>query len=329
MAENEKTGINAKGVLYIVAAAFFWGIMPMFAKLALNSGADGLTSAVMRAYVAAVLYIAYGLITGAFKRFSPRHIPFFLLNGFCSITVLYIGYLKALEYIPAAMASALVYTAPGFVILFSRVIYKEPITKVKAAAVALTFIGCMLVVKLYNPASVSANLKGILLALAGGIGYSTLTLFGRRGLARYDAQINAIMPAIGGALCCFFFKPPWEIRITNLNMVIAFIGLGVLGGFLPFLLYLRGMRCGVEGGNASVIATLEPVITTVAGVVIYNERLEIWQYIGMATVITGVLLPLISASVEQRRRNEEKEKVLSEKPVENQESYGNLTRKEV
>ena len=307
MTADRGSGINVKGVLYIVAAAFFWGIMPMFAKLALNSGSDGLTSAAMRAYIAAVMYIVYGLITGAFKRFSPRHIPFFLLNGFCSITVMYLGYLKALEYIPAAMASALVYTAPCFVIIFSRIIYREPITKVKATAVAMTFLGCLLVVKMYDPASVGTNLKGILLALAAGIGYSTLTLFGRRGLSRYDAQINSIMPAIGGALCFFFFKPPWTVSITNVNMLIGFIGIGALGGFLPFLLYLQGMKCGVEGGNASVIATIEPVITTTAGVILYNEKLELLQYIGMATVIAGVILPIVAVSFGEKRRKAREE----------------------
>ena len=44
MTAEKGSGINVKVVLYIVAAAFLWGIMPMFAKLALNSGSDGLTS---------------------------------------------------------------------------------------------------------------------------------------------------------------------------------------------------------------------------------------------------------------------------------------------
>ncbi len=298
---NGRTGINLKGVLFIVAAAFFWGTMPMIAKFTLANGSDGLTSAAMRAYVAAAVYVFYGLFTGVFKRFSPRHIPFYLLNGFCSITVMYLGYLKALEYIPAAMASAIVYTAPGFVIIFSRIIYKEPITKIKALAVVMTFGGCLLVVKMYDPASVGTNIKGILLALAAGVGYSTLTLFGRKGLSRYDAQVNAIMPALGGALMFFFFKPPWTVQITSVKLLIGFIGLGLLGGFLPFLLYLTGMRCGVEGGNASVIATIEPVITAVAGVIVYNERLELLQYLGMAVVIAGVMLPLLAATAAERR----------------------------
>lgn len=292
--QNEKgKGINVKGVLYILAAAFFWGIMPMFARVAQNSGSDGITSAAMRGYVAAILYIIYGIATGAFKRFSPRHIPFYLINGFCSITMMYLGYLKALEYIPVAMASALTYTAPGFVIIFSRIIYHEPITRVKALAVLMTFGGCLLVVKLYDPSAFSTNIKGILFALAGGIAYSTLTLFGRRGLARYDAQINAIMPALGGAFWLLFFKPPWTIHIDNVGMVIGFIGIGAIGGFVPFLLYLKGMNCGIEGGTASVIAAVEPAITVVMGMILYNEKLEIWQYIGIAVIIAGVMLPML------------------------------------
>ena len=92
------------------------------------------------------------------------------------------------------------------------------------------------------------------------------------------------------------------MSITNVNMLIGFIGIGALGGFLPFLLYLRGMKCGVEGGNASVIATIEPVITTTAGVILYNEQLELLQYIGMATVIAGVILPIVAASFGEKRQ---------------------------
>jgi len=291
--------MSVKGVILIVGAAFFWGIMPIIAKFALANGSDGLTSAAMRAYVGAVVYIVYGFGTGAFKKLKLKQLPFFLLNGFCSITMMYVGYLKSLEYIPAAMASAIVYTAPAFVIIFSRIIYKEPITKVKALAVLLTFGGCLLVVKMYDPASVGTNIVGILYALAAGIAYSTLTLFGRKGVSLYDAELGSIMPAICGAVMMVFFKPPWTVEIPNVKLLIAFIAIGVVGGFLPFLLYLKGMNCGVEGGNASVIATLEPVVTAVMSVIIYGEKMEWLQYIGMVVVLAGVILPVLAVIKEK------------------------------
>ncbi|MBQ3048970.1 MAG: EamA family transporter [Oscillospiraceae bacterium] len=302
MKEN-KSGMSVKGVLFIIGAAVSWGIMPMFAKFTIANGSDGLTSAAMRAYIGAVAYIIYGFATGAFKNFKFSRMPFFLLNGFCSITMMYIGYLKSLEYIPAAMASALIYTAPGFVIIFSRIIYKERITAVKAVAVLLTFGGCLLVVKMYDPASVGTNIKGILYALLGGISYSTLTLFGRKGVSGDNPALGSIMPAICGAVMMIPFKPIWKIEIAGTKLLIGFILLGVVGGFLPFLLYLKGMSCGVEGGNASVIATLEPVVTAVASMIIYDEKMEIWQYIGMAIVILGVILPMISII---KRKNQKK-----------------------
>ena len=51
---------------------------------------------------------------------------------------------------------------------------------------------------------------------------------------------------------------------------------------------------GIDGGMASITATLEPVVGTVLSVLILHDTLEWPQIFGVAIVIVGVSIPVLS-----------------------------------
>ncbi len=283
-----------KGVLSVLLAAVCWGMLPIIAGFLYREGITPLQTAAIRSYMAAGIFLLSSFRSWKkLKTVQARHLPFYVAYGFFAITSLYIVYLTAVKYVSAAIACTLMYTAPAFVILFSRLLYKEAITRQKLIGICVTFLGCAFVVRLYDVQSLAVNQTGILLGLLAGLCYSSLTLFGKKGIALYSSDINALLPALFGAFFMLFIMPPWEIPFPSAKITGLYALLGLIGSVLPYIFYMKGLQNGLDGGTASLIATLEPVAATLFGVFLLGDSLDIIQAVGIFLVVLGAALPVL------------------------------------
>ena len=289
--QPEKKRIS--GFFYVMGGAALWGTLPVFSAFSYRMGSNALNSGAMRAYLSALLFLAWVIVTGRFRKIKRQEIPFYILYGIAAGGGTFIFYMLAIERLSTAMAAILLYTGPAFVILFNRLFYKEPVTKVKLAAVCLTFAGSFFVVKGYDLSSLSANLSGICFGLLSGISYSMTTVLGKRAKTLHDGRMNAALMVIFTAVLFLFVKPVWTVEIPDLRLWIPFLGLALLGTVLPYTFYLKGLDTGIDGGLASVTATLEPVVGTVLGVVILKDALVWTQVMGIGIVLTGIAVPIL------------------------------------
>ena len=46
----------------------------------------------------------------------------------------------------------------------------------------------------------------------------------------------------------------------------------------------------MEGGRASVLATVEPVVATLTGVLLFGETLDVWSIVGILLVLSAVVI---------------------------------------
>ncbi|MDF2685520.1 MAG: transporter [Clostridia bacterium] len=290
-----------KGILYIILAATLWGIFPSFSRFLLAEGVDPISAAAMRTYTAALIYLIYGLKLNIFKGIKIKHLPFYAGYGLTAVFGLYLSYQLAIKMLPASMAAVLLYTAPCFVILFSRIIYKEKITINKILAMIFTFIGCFLVVGAYNVNFLNFNLNGIIFGLLSGLCYSCLTLFGRKGLSLYRSEVNTILPVFFSVLFFSIIKPIWQVPMFSLEVFGLYLVIGIFGSVLPYLLYLKGMQSGVEGGDASVISTWEPVVASIAGTIVFDDKMGIIQFIGIFLVVMGSSIPIFMRKISLKK----------------------------
>jgi drug/metabolite transporter (DMT)-like permease len=60
------------------------------------------------------------------------------------------------------------------------------------------------------------------------------------------------------------------------------------------MLYLSGIDRGIDGGTASIIATFEPIVAIIFGIVIFNESIEFLQILGIIIVLFGIALPVLN-----------------------------------
>lgn len=274
----------------MLAGAALWGTLPLFSRYVYGLGSDPVTAAAMRAYLAAGVFIIWFLLDGTFTKIKLREIPFYLLYGLCGVGGTFLLYMTAVERLSIATAAMLLYTGPSFVVILSRIFYKEPITKVKLAALICAMVGCFFVVGGYDAGTV--NVPGVLIGLASGLAYSTVTVLGRSAKKLHDARTNAGLMIIAGSLLFFLIRPPWRIAVPIPALWGGYAGLAVLGSVLAYLFYLKGLDTGLDGGIASITATAEPVIATLLGVLLLGDPLAWPQAAGILIVLAGVVLPL-------------------------------------
>ncbi len=280
------------GAVYIIIAALMWGAFPMFNRLLYQNGITVMQAVAARAIIAAVVYAIWGACIGTFKGLKWRDYGFLAVYGLLSVMGTYVFYSLAIRELSSAMASILLYTAPAFVILFNRIFYHDPITPIKLIALIVAFGGCCLVVRIYDPTSLSLNVIGIIYGMLSGISYSLLTVIGRKAYARgYSSLQNTFIPAIAVGLAMCAITPPWTVPIPSTTVLLCYLAVGVIGSVLPYFFYLKGLSTGIDGGAAILLANIEPVTATVLGCLIFSDVLDFWQIVGIVIVLIGAVLP--------------------------------------
>ena len=75
-----------------------------------------------------------------------------------------------------------------------------------------------------------------------------------------------------------------------LNILVGFLVLYcIVTTVLPYLLYTAGLSY-VENGPASVMASVEPVVATLLGFLVFSEKPTVSAFLGMALVLAALVL---------------------------------------
>lgn len=275
---------------FIIAAGICWGIIGLFSRQLADLGYSPVQitfgrSAVTAAVMTAVLAVRQPAELAVVK----KDIWMFLGTGWCSIVFFNICYFTAIELTTLSMAAILLYTAPSIVMVLSVILFKEQFTPTKALCLIMAFAGCVLVSGL---GAGPVNVPGILAGLGAGFGYALYSIFARYALAKYTPfTVTAwtfIMASIGLAGFCGLPDMVHHMALMPAGAVL-FMLLGLVSTALPFVLYTVGLE-KMEAGKASILASVEPLTSTIVGITIFQEALTAAGVAGMACILGAVVL---------------------------------------
>ncbi len=280
-----------KYAVCVILAGSLWGFMGFFRRTLDTMGISAISCISIRCIFAAVLFGLIILITNrsAFKvRLKDAWI--FVGSGVVALLVFGVCYFKAMDYMSLSAAAILLYTAPCFVILFSALLFKEKLTGQKLAAMVLAFAGCCLVSGIGGSTTITPI--GLALGLTSGVCYALYSIFGRfalnRGYSSLTINFYACVLAAIGATAIGGTEYLDIMTQTPSSFGFAF-ATGLVTCFLPYLLYTHGLE-GLENGKASIMASVEPVVATIVGVVIYSEALTPMSAAGILLVLSAIVL---------------------------------------
>jgi drug/metabolite transporter (DMT)-like permease len=282
---------TARGYALVILAVSIWATLGLFYTALLNLGLARLSIAFCRAAIATLTLLIILLVRDRSQlKVAVRDLPLLIGFGAIGIAVFYVVQILSVESAGVAVTWVLLYTAPIWIVLFSAIFLHESITRPKMIVMALSLIGCALVVKIYQ--GVAINLPGLLAGLVTGLCYAAYTLFSKAASTRgYNTWTFMLYGLLFGSICLLPLQSIGDLaRSISAPGAISWLLLLSFGPTLAAAtIFIEGLR-HVRASNASIIATIEPVLATILAVLFLHETLEPLQLIGAGLILTGVIV---------------------------------------
>ena len=280
--------------VFVLAAGTLWGLMGIFVRKLGTYGFSSLQIACLRILFGAALFLA---ITGIFRRellkIRLRDVGLFLGMGLLSLLLFTVCYFTTINLASLSVAAILLYTSPLWVMLMSAVCFREKITRRKLLCAAMAFGGCVLVSGIGSAASLSPMV--IVTGLLSAVGYGLYSIFGTFALRKYQPLTVTTYAFLFGAAGALLLCNPAQIarvicesgqpgRLVLLITVTAFVT-----AVLPYLLYTVGLS-RMRASAAAIMASIEPVVATTAGALVFGEALTVPAFAGIALVLGAIVV---------------------------------------
>jgi drug/metabolite transporter (DMT)-like permease len=192
-------------------------------------------------------------------------------------------YFHGLVYLPLPTAASISLTSPLIVTALSSRFLGEPVGPRRWAAVAVGFIGALIVVR---PGHADFEWHTLYI-VASTICSALYQLFSRRYGQAERPEASATMATIVGALVAAPFLPfEWVTPLPGWDMVL-FVAIGVMAGVGHYLLTIAYSQA-----PAAVIAPfnyLQLVGAAILGYLLFKDVPDMWTWIGAGVIMSSGL----------------------------------------
>lgn len=152
----------------------------------------------------------------------------------------------------------------------------------------ITIIGIILVGTANGVAAFNAT--GVALAVLAGFGFSVFNVLCRKSLAQGADNLWLITTTFAVAAVVsfpFLFSQRLDWLVTR-NGLLSVLWLGLITTAIGYMLFMYGLK-RIESSVAATVVLAEPATATVLAAVVIGEHLVMQSYLGIATVILGIL----------------------------------------
>ncbi|MEM7753879.1 MAG: DMT family transporter [Pseudomonadota bacterium] len=268
------------------AAAWMTGAIVSFSSMAIAGRAlsDDLSSFEMmmyRSFIGLAIILIVGTVFGKFNEIRVDRLKLHGLRNLCHFTGQNLWF-TALPLITLAQVFALEFTSPIWVVVFAVIFAGEALTRYRAFAVALGFVGAMMVAR----PGIGGDPIGLALAATSAIFFAG-SIVSTRMLTRTETTFGilfwlTVMQAVMGLV-----TTGWDGQITwpslaNWPWVVV---IGCAG-----LLAHTCLTNALSVAPAIVVTPMDflrlPAITVI-GAAFYAEPFNIWVLLGAALIFAG------------------------------------------
>lgn len=212
-------------------------------------------------------------------------------GGILSMALFNYFYFEAFSRSNLSIAVTLLYTGPLFVAILARIFFKEPLTIRKGWALVFAITGCAFVVGLLPFNEISISLTVVLIGILSGFCYALYSIFSKPLTKRYSAltitTYTFLYTSIFMLLTSDLPKKANLFRYTD--VWICSLLLALVATFAAYVLYTTGLKY-LEASKASILATIEPIVAVISGVLFLGDQLIGWQVLGIAFVLYSAVL---------------------------------------
>ncbi|MDI3115156.1 DMT family transporter [Clostridioides difficile] len=286
-------GEKSKGYVFIAIAGLLWATLGLFGKFLMGNGLTSEQVAFTRLFFGFIVLGVYSSIrTPQILKISKKGIIYSVIIGIICQAMFNLCYFKAIDIAGVSIAAVLLYTSPLFLAIFSKVFYKENITRSKLFSLILCFIGAIMAVSGGRLDFQGLNAFGLFLGILSAIAYALMPTISKNALKEFSSSTILVYSFLFGAIFMIPSSRPWEILnyAKDLDVLSCMLMLGIVPAALAYIFYATGISKGVELSVAGVVTSVELVGSVIIGCTILGESFSLGK-------LFGVMLMLISAVV--------------------------------
>ncbi len=278
-----------KFIVSTIFAGILWGVISIFLKPLVALGLTSVQVMFFRGAVSALVLLVFLLIKDrSLLKIAFRDLWMFLGTGVLSLTFFSLCYFTTIIEVGTSVAVILLYTSPIFILVFSCFLFKEKITLLKVVALVMTFAGCILVSGIGGGSNMTA--RGFLIGLGAGFGYALYSIFSRYALAKYNFFTVIFYTFVFSAISILpFCNIGGAGEAFTLRGGLLIFGIAILCTVLPYFFYTYGLS-GLETGKAAILVTVEPLVGTLAGFLLWKETATFAKVAGIILILAAVIL---------------------------------------
>lgn len=280
----------------VVVAIVLWGMSYIWSDTLIRLGVSVYYFLPIRILLAGLALLVFNWLSGALVKIRREDLWKFLIVALCEPLLYFLFETIGIrETGSPTISSVIIATVPIFSITAGVLFFREKISLVNIVGVAVTLAGIFVVVSGQDVVSCSGNfVLGVillLLAVLTEVGYASFT---KVLTSKYDASVIAMYQFLIGSvyfLPFFFTKGLEDFSPVYLSWaaIKPILYLAVLCSSLAFTLWAMSIdKLGV--GKSSVFIAMMCVSTALVAEVIGRESLSLWQWLGVALAIAGIIL---------------------------------------
>lgn len=272
---------KTKGILFIIASAFFFSLMSLFVRMA--GDLPTMEKAFFRNAIATI--VAVVILSRTPEKFQIRRESWpDLMRRSIYGTLGVILNFWAIDHITIADASVLNKMSPFFAIIMSAIVLKEKASRKEWMIVVVAFLGAVLIIK---PTAGIASLPA-LAGLASGFGAGAAYTYVRKlGIAGERGPVIIMVFSLFSCIVClpfliFDFKPMSAAQL----MILLGAGLSAMGGQLT----ITAAYTYAPAKEISVYDYTNVVFTSAWGLIAFGEFPDAISICGYIIIIAMAVL---------------------------------------
>ena len=272
---------------YAAVTILCWSMAFVFTRLALASFSV-YSLGLLRYLIASAVLVVVAFST-RMKLPARKDWPMFLLAGATGFGLYMVVFNLGNSTVSAATGAVMLATTPILTALLARVFYGEKLKMLQYAAIGVSFSGVVVLTVLRGGFTAGG---GIGLLLLAALLISIYNLLQRKLTQTYSALHATTIGIFLGTLMLLGFLPGMlrEIAVAPPEAFFYVAILGVFSSVVAYIAWGKALQIAPNASSVSNYMFVTPFLTTLLGLWIAGEPLELSTAAGGLIIIAGLLL---------------------------------------
>jgi drug/metabolite transporter (DMT)-like permease len=295
------------GLLFAATSAILWGTYGIFSTFLNNFGLTTATISMIGQLFIFVFFTVFTLKDGWRNYLIPKKfIPIMILYGFiCALESF--SAVKAYTHLPIAMVSVIIYCNLFLLIIFSRLLFQEQLTKKKIFACVMAVLGVAMVVNVFG-AEGHLNLIGLLWTVIAMICWAVVIICEKlllnaniKGttILSFHGIISTLFLSMLNSPAQFAHNISASFSTSGWPLILFIMAFGLCTKTISYYLYMIALK-RLEPALVQIVWTIDPVTACILGFIIFRQTLLPIQIIGIIIILAIVIWLHLQQRKEER-----------------------------